>query len=155
MAALIVAIFSEKVSQLEFNCLQHPARSFDMQQREMGIFGELRPITDAPVELVKMCDDELEAIHLCIQLGSHTHDYIGKKLGIDRGHFSRMLSGAAGFPTTKRLALMRLCGNRAPVQYEVMNIGMDGCVDENAALRGKVAALEAALAAMLHSPRAA
>lgn len=124
-------------------------------QREMGIFGELRPIKDAPVELVKMCDDELEAIHLCIQLGPHTHDYIGKKLGIDRGHFSRMLSGTAGFPTKKRLDLMRLCGNRAPVQYEVMNIGMDGSVDENAALRGKVAALEAALAVMLHTPKVA
>lgn len=123
-------------------------------QREMAIYGEIRSVKDAPAELVKMCDDELEAIHLCIQLGAHTHDYIGKKLGIDRGHFSRMLSGAAGFPTTKRLALMRLCGNRAPVQYEALNIGIrsEAREEEISALRNENAALKGALAAMLGSP---
>lgn len=94
-------------------------------QREMQIFSETKRVTDAPVELVRMCEDELDAIRLCIQLSRFTHEYIGKELSIDKGHFSRIMQGQAGFPTHKRLALMRLCGNRAPIQYEAMQ---SGCV---------------------------
>jgi hypothetical protein len=94
-----------------------------MQQREMAVLGEPKKLHDAPIDLVKMCEDELDAIRLCIQLSRFTHEFIGKELSIDKGHFSRMMQGQAGFPTTKRLALMRLCGNRAPLQYEAMQAG--------------------------------
>lgn len=131
-------------------------------QREIPVHGEVRKLKDAPMELLKLCDDELGAIHLCIQLSPFTHDYIGKKLGIDKGHFSRMMSGTAGFPTQKRIQLMELCGNRAPVQYEVMQIGAGernelaaDLKTENEALKAKLAALEGALAAMLTPRRAA
>lgn len=92
-------------------------------QREMPVHGAPKKMVDAPIELLSMCDDELDAIRLCIQLSRFTHEFIGKELSIDKGHFSRIMSGTAGFPTTKRLALMRLCGNRAPLQYEAMQAG--------------------------------
>ncbi|MBB5509590.1 hypothetical protein [Paraburkholderia atlantica] len=94
-------------------------------QREMAVHGVPRKLQDAPIELLKMCEDELDAIRLCIQLSRFTHEFIGKELAIDKGHFSRIMSGSAGFPTSKRLALMRLCGNRAPIQYEAMHAGCE------------------------------
>ena len=121
-------------------------------QREMPVHGEVQGIKDAPAELVRMCDDEIEAVHLCIQLSPHTHDFIGKKLGIDKGHFSRMLSRAAGFPTHKRVQLMELCGNRAPVQFEAMQVGLTDGGPYRARceqLEAEVAALKGALQAVL------
>lgn len=130
-------------------------------QREMSVHGEPRKLQNVPVELLKMCEDELDAVRLCIQLSSFTHDYIGKELSIDKGHFSRMVQGQAGFPTHKRLALMRLCGNRAPIQYEWMHAGSvdvesaDDSKARVAELEAEVAALKGALAAMLNINRAA
>lgn len=130
-------------------------------QREIVVLGETREVKDVPVELLKMCDDELDAIRLCIQLSSHTHEFISKHLAIDKGHFSRIMSGSVGFPTHKRLALMRMCGNRAPVQYEVMNIGV-GETDKTAnasarieELETEVGALRSALAAVLNVSKVA
>ena len=138
-----------------------------VMQREMPVHGEPKKLTDAPWELVKMCEDELDAVRLCIQLSKFSHEFIGKQLGIDKGHFSRILQGMAGFPTHKRLSLMRLCGNRAPVQYEVMHIGAgEGDVNQSLveelkadkeALSAENLALKGALAAVLgsqHQPNA-
>lgn len=129
-------------------------------QREIVVLGEPREVKDVPVELLKMCEDELDAVRLCIQLSGYTHEYISKHLSIDKGHFSRIVGGSVGFPTHKRLNLMRMCGNRAPVQYEVMHIGAGQTnqvkPDQSAEierLNAKIAALEGALAAMLVSPR--
>lgn len=94
-------------------------------QRQIPVMGEVRQVKDAPVELVKMCDDELDAIRLCIQLSRYSHDFIRERLSIDKGHFSRMMQGKAGFPTAKRVDLMNLCGNRAPAQYEAMRLGCE------------------------------
>jgi hypothetical protein len=116
-------------------------------QREMSVHGEPRKLQNVPVDLLKMCDDELDAVRLCIQLSSHTHEYIGKKLAIDKGHFSRMMQGQAGFPTHKRLALMRLCGNRAPIQYEAMQSGCDLIESKEAKIRQLEEELAAARAA--------
>jgi hypothetical protein len=131
-------------------------------QREIVVLGETREVKDVPVELLRMCEDELDAVRLCIQLSGYTHEYISKQLSIDKGHFSRIVSGSVGFPTHKRLKLMRMCGNRAPVQYEVMHIGAGQAnhkqPDESAEigrLNAKVAALEGALAAMLTTRAAA
>jgi hypothetical protein len=92
-------------------------------QREMPMLGAVSDLPDVPVELLKVCDDERDAIRLCIQMSGYTNEFIGKKLGIDKGHFSRVMSNSAGFPTHKRIDLMRLCNNRAPVQYEIMRVG--------------------------------
>jgi predicted DNA-binding protein (UPF0251 family) len=92
-------------------------------QREMPVHGEPKKIKHVPSELLQMSDDELDAVRLCIQLSRFTQDYIGKQLSIDKGHFSRIMSGSAGFPTAKRVQLMKLCGNRAPVQFEAAEVG--------------------------------
>lgn len=116
-------------------------------QREMPVHGEPRKLKDAPAELVGMCEDELDAVRLCIQLSSFTHEFIGKELSIDKGHFSRMMQGQAGFPTHKRLALMRLCGNRAPIQFEAMHSGCELVESKEAKIRQLEEQLAAARAA--------
>lgn len=92
-------------------------------QRELAVHGEVRKVQDAHPELLKMCDDERDAVRLCIQLSSFTHDYISKELAIDKGNFSRVMSAQASFPTHKRVDLMKMCGSAAPIQYECMRIG--------------------------------
>jgi hypothetical protein len=61
-----------------------------------------------------------------MQLSSLTHAYIAETLAIDPGHLSRILSGQAHFPDTKSVQLMELCGNLAPVQFEMMAMGIVG-----------------------------
>jgi hypothetical protein len=92
-------------------------------QREIPVLGEVGKLKDAPIELVNMCDDELDAVRLCIQLSKFSHEFIGKQLSIDKGHFSRIMQGGAGYPTQKRVRLMEMCGSIAPVQYECMRLG--------------------------------
>ena len=75
--------------------------------------------------LVEKCTDELDALRLCIQLSNLSHEAIGEYLGIDKGHLCRTLQGRAHFPTAKRMSLMALCGNLAPLQYEAMRAGME------------------------------
>lgn len=93
-------------------------------QREMPFFDAVRPMQNAPDELVKKCRHGLDAIRLCIQLSGHTHDFIREELCIDKGHFSRIMQGKAWFPDTKRIQLMTLCQNRAPAQFDAL---MTGC----------------------------
>ncbi|MEX3914844.1 hypothetical protein AB4Y43_01170 [Paraburkholderia sp. BR10872] len=147
-------------------------------QRELPALGEPRKVKDVPMDLLKMCEDELDAVRLCIQLSGYTHEYIAKTLQIDKGHFSRIVSGSVGYPTHKRLKLMRMNGNYAPVQYECNELGLvpvpfaeyerllkadeelkavkagSAAAEQQAKigeLESKCAALEAALAAMLTS----
>lgn len=127
--------------------LQSTLNKGNQMQRELAVHGEPKKLQNVPVELLNMCDDELDAIRLCIQLSRFTHEYISKELSIDKGHFSRMMQGQAGFPTHKRLALMRLCGNRAPVQYEAMNAGCDLVESKDAKIRQLEEQLAAARAA--------
>ncbi|PYE21353.1 hypothetical protein C7410_115196 [Paraburkholderia silvatlantica] len=94
-------------------------------QREMPVHGEPRGLQNAPDELVRMCRHGLDAIRLCVQLSGYTHEHIGSELGIDKGHFSRIMQGKACFPDTKRTDLMNFCGNRAPAQYDALMTGCD------------------------------
>lgn len=58
------------------------------------------------------------AIKLCITMGGFESEkslYI--PLGIDAGHWSRMLKGDAHFPQDKLRPLMDLCGNEAPLVW--------------------------------------
>jgi predicted DNA-binding protein (UPF0251 family) len=93
-------------------------------QREMPVHGEVKKVKAAPVELLSMCDDELDAVRLCIQLSKFTQDFIGKQLSIDKGYMTRILQGNAGALMVKRVALMELCGTYAPVQYECEKLGL-------------------------------
>jgi len=86
---------------------------------------EMRKPADVPMEFVKACKDELAALNLCMNLSNLSDECIRDTLGIDKGHFSRLRKGRGNFPANKRVALMELCGNRAPVQYEAWRLNCD------------------------------
>lgn len=108
-------------------------------QRELPMLAEMRKTKDVPIEFVRACKNELEALNLCMNLSNHSDETIREKLHIDKGHFSRLRKGRGNFPANKRVALMELCGNRAPVQYEAERLGCD-LVDQSK--DAKIRALE-------------
>jgi len=71
------------------------------------------------------CDSLLAAIHLCIHLSRLPHYAIAERLGIDKGHWTRMMQGQAHFPTNKLIDLMNLCGNYAPMQWLALATGFE------------------------------
>lgn len=87
--------------------------------RDIGGVGETRTPELVEEKILRMCHDELDAVNLCIDMSRMSDEALCDKLGIDKGHFSRMRKGRAHFPTRKRLALMTLAGNYAPLQYEL------------------------------------
>jgi hypothetical protein len=93
-------------------------------ERDFGGVAEMREPALIDWRLVRMCTDELDAVNLCIDLSRQKDEAISRALGIDKGHFSRIRKGMAHFPTAMRLALMRHCGNWAPLQYEVDASGL-------------------------------
>jgi hypothetical protein len=94
-------------------------------QRELPMLAEVRRVADVPAEFVRACNSELEALNLCMNLSHLSDETIRDALGIDKGHFSRIRKGRGNFPPNKRVALMELCGNRAPVQYEAWRLGCE------------------------------
>jgi hypothetical protein len=74
---------------------------------------------------LSMCQSLLDAIHLCIHLSRLPHYVIAERLGIDRGHWTRMMQAQAHFPTNKMKALMELCGNYAPMQWLARETGFE------------------------------
>lgn len=116
-----------------------------MKQREMQIFQEVAAPAMVSSDLLRMCACKLDAIRLCVQLSRLPHAVIQSELGIDKGHWTRMMQGQAHFPTNKEGALMRLCGNYAPMQFEAEAMGFDLVVRDDKAAR--IAELEAQLAA--------
>lgn len=65
------------------------------------------------------------AVALCIQLSGLDDKEIYLTLGIDAGHWSRMIKGNANFPLEHLPELMRMCGNEAPLLYLVKEMGYD------------------------------
>ena len=94
-------------------------------QREMSFFMELPAPKLVDDHLIAMCKNRLDAIRLCAQLSSMSHEMIAESLGIDKGHWSRMMQGRANFPDAKSVEFMRLCGNLAPMQYEAKATGYE------------------------------
>ena len=94
-------------------------------QRELPMLAEVRRVADVPSEFVRACGNELDALNLCMNLSHLSDETIRDALGIDKGHFSRIRKGRGNFPPNKRVALMELCGNRAPVQYEAWRMGCE------------------------------
>src|SRR5688572_910213 len=97
----------------------------NLQQREMPFLAEVKGPTEIPLEFIKACNSELEALNLCMNLSNLSDEAIRDQLGIDKGHFSRIRKGRGNFPPNKRVALMELCGNLAPIQYEAWRVGRD------------------------------
>lgn len=92
-----------------------------MNQREMPMMGVVKEIEFAPAELVKRCKNPHDAILLCWELRRvrYMQYQAPELLEMNAGNFSRALNKGP-FPNDKREALMRLCGNMAPTQYETM-----------------------------------
>lgn len=95
------------------------------QQREMPVMAAMRSPSDIPIEFIRVCKDELAALNLCMNLSNLSDETIRDTLNIDKGHFSRLRKGRGNFPANKRVALMELCGNRAPVQYEAWRLNCE------------------------------
>lgn len=94
-------------------------------QRELPMLGIARRAADVPAEFIRACSSELEALNLCMNLSHLSDEAIRDALGIDKGHFSRIRKGRGNFPPNKRIALMELCGNRAPIQYEAWRMNCE------------------------------
>lgn len=103
-------------------------------QREIRILTEAHGPKEVPMEFVKACKSELDALNLCMNLSNLSDEAIRDRLAIDKGHFSRIRKGRGNFPPNKRVALMELCGNVAPVQYEAWRVGRE-LVDQAKDLR--------------------
>lgn len=96
-----------------------------------GAQEELRPLLGAvrtkpdlvDWALIARCEDELAAIQLCVHLSRLSNETIAFKLGIDKGHWSRIMQGRGHLPARKRTQLMSICGNLAPAQFDCMKFG--------------------------------
>jgi hypothetical protein len=118
------------------------------KQREMPLLGNVkRDLATVQDSVLNGCDSLLDAIHVCVHLGRLPHYAIAQRLGIDKGHWARMMQGQAHFPTNKIQALMETCGNLAPFQFLARQMGIRIAEDEEAAeerrLRNRLAELEA------------
>lgn len=68
----------------------------------------------------------LGAIKLCVSLAGFDSDkQVYAQLGIDAGHYSRILRGEAHFPVDRLSDLMDLCGNEAPLIWLTNMRGYD------------------------------
>jgi hypothetical protein len=93
---------------------------------------ELRPLLGAirtkpkivDWALISKCHDEIEALQLCVQLSRYKYEVLAEKLGIDKGHFTRIMQGQGHLPARKRTQLMSICGNLAPVQFDCLRFGL-------------------------------
>ena len=74
-------------------------------------------------EIIGHCESMLDSIRLCIHLSNFSHDHIARSLGIDNGHWTRIMQGRGNLPARKRTLLMSICGNLAPLQYDSMKFG--------------------------------
>lgn len=81
--------------------------------------------TDVPAELVLRQSTLSGAIALCVQVSGLEEKEVYLSLGIDAGHWTRIMKGDAHFPVNKLGDLMDLCGNEAPLSWLVYARGYD------------------------------
>lgn len=72
---------------------------------------------DIPLELVLKQSTLAGAVALCVQLSGLDDKEIYLSLGIDAGHWTRIMKGDAHFPLNKLNDLCTMCGNEAPLQW--------------------------------------
>lgn len=71
--------------------------------------------TDVPLAVVVRQPTMAQAIALCVQVSGLEDKEVYLSLGIDAGHWTRIMKGDAHFPVNKLDELMDLCGNEAPL----------------------------------------
>lgn len=72
---------------------------------------------DIPLDLVLKQPTLSAAIALCVQASGLEEKEVYLPLGIDAGHWTRIMKGDAHFPVNKLNDLMDLCGNEAPLMW--------------------------------------
>lgn len=94
--------------------------------REMPLHGTIdEKIEMAPAELIARCKTLHDAAVLSVQLSRHAHETLAKEIGMDKGNFSRFMSGRANIPLRKIPAFMRVCGYYAMLQWLANYFGFD------------------------------
>ena len=83
---------------------------------ELALLRKPRHI-DVSADLIERQASLLGAINLCIQLSGLDDKELYMTLGIDAGHWSRIMKGDAHFPVNKLDELMTLCGNESPLRW--------------------------------------
>lgn len=71
--------------------------------------------TEVPLALIQRQTTMAGAIALCVQASGLDDKEVYLSLGIDAGHWTRIMKGDAHFPVNKLGDLMDLCGNEAPL----------------------------------------
>lgn len=72
---------------------------------------------DVPLSLVTKQPHLAGAIALCVQVSGLDDKEVYLTLGIDAGHWSRIMKGDAHFPVNKLNDLLDTCGNEAPLHW--------------------------------------
>jgi hypothetical protein len=117
-------------------------------QREIPLLAAMpRPSHSAPA-LIGKAGDLLAAVQMCVQLSGLSNEAICDRLGIDPGHWTRMMQGRASLQLKKLPDLMRVCGNLAPLQYLAREMGFDLYEDAKAKRKAELVAELARLEAV-------
>lgn len=108
---------------------------------------ELAGVESLDMALIMSCASARQALALCVRMSGHSDEFVAEHVGISKGYLSRVLSGSASLDGDRRIKLMRVCGNRAPLQYEAWVMGLhaserspEDLLREAMALLGKVRA---------------
>jgi transcriptional regulator with XRE-family HTH domain len=78
---------------------------------------------DVDIKLIQQCKNARQALALCVRLSELTDEEVAGRLGISKGYLSKILNGRAQLDGDRRIKLMRICTNRAPLQYEAWAMG--------------------------------
>lgn len=112
-AATVVFFLANGDSQLESKKLK-AIECLELPLARPPRAGEL------PLELVTKQPSMSRAIALCMQASGLDDKEVYLTLGIDAGHWSRIVKGDAHFPINKLGQLMDVCGNDAPLMWLVI-----------------------------------
>ena len=121
---LLIAGFAMRTSSAGVDS-QRKSSEVDYSQRDcVGPSPARVPVEVAP-QLLDMCNSPLDALVLCVQLSRLSHEAVCGALNIDKGHFSRMLSGRANWDARRTAELMEFAGNLAPLQWMARRMGYE------------------------------
>lgn len=73
----------------------------------------------------KVCGSAMDALQLTLQLSKLKHEYIAGVFGITKGHWSKMMNGAANPRLDDLPGMMRVCGNVAFLQWLADEMGYE------------------------------
>jgi hypothetical protein len=86
------------------------------EQQELRLV-RLADAVNVPISLIIKQPHLAGAIALCVQLSGLEEKEVYMELGIDAGHWTRIMKGDAHFPVNKLNELCDLCANEAPLQW--------------------------------------